>query len=168
MLELRGADRLLDVGCGTGAAVRRAAPGVERAVGADLSPAMVVRARELAAGLANVEFLEADVERLPFDDGSFTALLSTTSFHHYPDPEEAAHEIARVLEPGGRAVVGDGCSDRLAVRNLDRLLRTFQRSHVRFYRSEELVGFLAGAGLSLQDSRALWKGGYVILAARKG
>jgi ubiquinone/menaquinone biosynthesis C-methylase UbiE len=166
-LELRGDDRLVDVGCGTGAAVRDAASLVERAVGVDLSPAMIRRARQLGAGLPGVEFHEADSERLPFPDGAFTALLCTTSFHHYPNPQQAVREMARVLAPAGRVVIGDGCSDRLITRLLDRALRLLQPSHVRFYRSYELEGLLAGAGLAKQSSRQLWQGGYVIIAARR-
>jgi ubiquinone/menaquinone biosynthesis C-methylase UbiE len=166
-LELRPDDRLLDVGCGTGAAVRKAAPLVERAVGADLSPAMIARARELAEGLPNAEFHEADSERLPFEDGAFTAVLCTTSFHHYPDPARASREMARVLAPGGRVVIGDGSSDRLAARVVDLVLRTFQPSHVRLYRSQDLERLLADSGLSPDGSRSLWNGGYVIMTARK-
>jgi ubiquinone/menaquinone biosynthesis C-methylase UbiE len=167
-LELRADDRLLDVGCGTGAAVRRAAQLVERAVGVDLSPAMIARARELAADVPNAEFREADSERLPFPDETFTAVLCTTSFHHYPDPHRAIREMARVLTPGGRATIGDGCSDRLATRVLDLALRTFQRSHVHFYRSRELERLFAEAGLPQTSSRLLFRGGYVIATARKG
>jgi ubiquinone/menaquinone biosynthesis C-methylase UbiE len=167
-LDLRADDRLLDVGCGTGAAVRRAAALVERATGVDLSPAMIARARELAPDLRNVEFHEADSEHLPFPDGAFTAVLCTTSFHHYPDPGQATREMARVLVAGGRAVIGDACSDRPATRILDLALQVFQRSHVHFQRSEELESLLAEAGLSHQATRFLWKGGYVIMAARKG
>ena len=166
-LDLRGGDRFLDVGCGSGAAVRRAAEVVERAVGADLSPAMIARARGLAAGLENVEFVEADSERLPFADGAFSAVLCTTSFHHYPDPRRAAAEMARVLSPGGRLVIGDGCSDRLGARILDLCLRLFQPSHVHLYRSRELEHLLAEAGFARQSSRLLWKGGYMIVSAFK-
>ena len=65
-------------------------------------------------------------------------------------------------------MIGDGCSDRLTARVLDLGLRTFQRSHVRLYRSRELEEMLAAAGLSPQRSRLLFKGGYVIATARKG
>jgi hypothetical protein len=75
--------------------------------------------------------------------------------------------MARVLSPGGRVVIGDGCSDRFPTRIVDLGLRLVQRSHVHFYRSEDLRGLLAEAGLSHQSSRALLKGGYVIMAARK-
>ncbi len=168
VLELTAGDRLLDVGCGTGAAVRRAAALVDHAVGVDLSPAMIARARELASDLPNATFQEADSERLPFPDGAFSAVLCTTSFHHYPAPRRAIGEMARVLAPGGRVAIGDGCADRLATRILDFGLRTFQRSHVRLYRSRELEAMLAAAGLSPQASRLLFKGGYVIATARKG
>src|SRR5438067_2349113 len=88
-LQLTGTDRLLDVGCGTGAAVRRSAEVVQRAVGVDLSEAMIERARTLAGHVPNLSFDVADAGRLPFADGEFTAVLCTTSFHHYPDPEAA-------------------------------------------------------------------------------
>jgi ubiquinone/menaquinone biosynthesis C-methylase UbiE len=166
-LDLRAGDRLLDVGCGTGAAVRNTAPQVERAVGVDLSPAMIARARELAAELPNAEFQEADSEWLPFSDGAFTAVLCTTSFHHYPDPERATREMARVLAPDGRLVIGDGCSDRLPARLADLVLRTFQPSHVHLYRSAELEELLGEAGLKPERTELLWNGGYVIMAARK-
>jgi SAM-dependent methyltransferase len=147
--------------------VREAAAGVERAVGVDLSSAMVARARELAVDLPNVEFHEADSERLPFADGAFTAILCTTSFHHYPDPRQATLQMARVLAPGGRLVIGDACGDRLATRILDVVLRALQRSHVHIHRSLELEGILAEAGLSHQSTRLLFGGGYMIVAARK-
>jgi ubiquinone/menaquinone biosynthesis C-methylase UbiE len=166
-LDLQNEDRLLDVGCGTGAAVRDAAARVERAVGVDLSPAMIARARHLAADVPNAEFQEADSERLPFADGAFTAILCTTSFHHYPDPRRAVREMSRVLAPGGRVVIGDGCSDRLATRVLDIALRLLQPSHVHFHTSRELETLLAEAELSRESLRLLWKGGYLVMSAQK-
>src|SRR5438034_8564397 len=71
-LELRSQDRFLDVGCGTGAAVRQAAATASRAVGLDLSPAMLERAEQLAEGIDGVEFRLAESSELPFEDGAFT------------------------------------------------------------------------------------------------
>jgi ubiquinone/menaquinone biosynthesis C-methylase UbiE len=81
-LKLRPDDRFLDVGRGSGAAVRCTAHVVQRAVGLDLSPAMIARADELAKDIPNAEFRQGESEQLPFADGEFTALLCTTSFHH--------------------------------------------------------------------------------------
>jgi ubiquinone/menaquinone biosynthesis C-methylase UbiE len=162
-LELTADDRLLDVGCGTGWAVRAAAASAGSVVGVDLSPEMIRRARELAGGIGNVGFAIADSERLPFPDVAFTAVLCSNSFHHYPGPDRAVREMRRVLEPGGRLVIGDACSDLLAARIADRLLRRFEPGHVRLYRSAELGEFLQRAGLSRVMLRRLSDGGFAIV-----
>jgi ubiquinone/menaquinone biosynthesis C-methylase UbiE len=138
-LELRDVDRFLDVGCGCGAAVRAAAAVVERAVGVDISSEMIRHADELAASLPNVEFVVGDSEALPLPDGAFTAVLCTASFHHYPNPERALAEMARVLDRNGRLAIADGVRDLWTARIADALLRRFDRSHIRLYRSDELV-----------------------------
>jgi ubiquinone/menaquinone biosynthesis C-methylase UbiE len=166
-LELGAGDRLLDVGCGTGAAVRAAAEIVDRAVGVDLSPKMLTQARERAAGLTAVEFVEGDSENLPFGEGEFTAVLCTTSLHHYPRPEAAAREMARVLTPGGRVVIGDGTSDAVVMKVADLLCRRFEAGHVRFHRVEELRRLLQDAGLEGTEARSVWRGVYGLALARK-
>jgi ubiquinone/menaquinone biosynthesis C-methylase UbiE len=166
-LDLKADDRLLDVGCGSGAAVRLAAQTVRRAVGIDLSPAMIVRATELAGGADHVEFGVGDSEQLPFADGEFTAVLCTTSFHHYPDPAGAVGEMARVLDAGGRVAIGDPTADQFGVRLLDAVLRRFQAGHVGFQRTADRERLLAGAGLALTRIERLWHGGYAIVVARK-
>jgi ubiquinone/menaquinone biosynthesis C-methylase UbiE len=87
-LELGPSDQLIDVGCGTGAAVRAAAPTVRHSVGVDLSPGMLDRARELASGAANVEFRVADAEALPFRDSTFSACSARRRFITTPPPSE--------------------------------------------------------------------------------
>jgi ubiquinone/menaquinone biosynthesis C-methylase UbiE len=166
-LELGERDHFLDVGCGTGAAVRSAAEVVERAVGVDLSRRMLAEARDRAAGQPRVEFVEGDSEQLPFDDGEFTAILCTTSLHHYPHPDAAVREMARVLAPGGRVVIGDGTSDAITMRVSDFLCRTFEAGHVRFHRLEDLRRMLGDAGLDRVEGRSVWRGVYGIALARK-
>jgi ubiquinone/menaquinone biosynthesis C-methylase UbiE len=150
-----------------GPAVRRAAAAVEVAVGVDLSPRMIERAKELAAGTENVEFRVAPSDELPYEDGAFTALLCTSSFHHYPDPAASVREMERVLAPGGRIVIGDGSGDRREVRMVDWFLRRFDRSHVKLYRSRELADLLYGAGFRGVGVRRLLSGGYAIVRAGK-
>jgi len=162
-LELTVEDRLLDVGCGTGAASRAASDVAASVVGIDLSPEMISQAADLAAGMENVRFEVADAEQLPFGDREFTAVLCSNSFHHYPDPLQAVREMARVLAPNGRLVIGDSCADLATARFADRLLRWFEPGHVRLYRSTELGSFLHRAGLSHVMFRSLSGGGFAIV-----
>ena len=166
-LALAPDDRFLDVGCGTGAAVRLAARVVERAVGVDISPRMIERAKELADGSERTEFVVGDSERLPFPSGAFTAVLCTASFHHYPNPGRALDEMVRVLAPDGRLVLADGAADRRAARVCDWLMRRFDGSHVRLYRTDELLALLGEAGFGDAVVRHLWDGGYAIVLARR-
>ena len=149
-LALSRDDALLDVGCGTGAAVRDAAPTVARAVGLDLSPRMIAqaRARAGAEGLTNVEFREGDVSGpLPFADAAFTALVCTTAFHHFPRPRDTVAEMARVLAPGGRLVIADANRRHPAVFALDLVLRVAQPSHAGFRSPSQLMHDLVAVGL---------------------
>ena len=166
-LELGPQDHLLDVGCGSGAAVRRAAPVAASASGVDLAPKMIERAIELAAGIENVEFRVAASDELPYEDGAFTAVLCTSSFHHYPDAAATVREMERVLAPGGRIVIGDGSGDRWEVRTVDWFLRRLDTSHVKLYRSTELASLLYGVGIVDVAVRKLWSGGYALVRARK-
>ncbi len=166
-LDLRAQDVFLDLGCGTGAAVRDASGVVRRAVGIDLSPAMIAEARMLSDGLENAEFVLGDVseDALPFEDGEFTTLLCSTAFHHFPQQLRTIGEMARVLAPGGRLVIADANADQFAVRVIDGALRRFQRSHVSFRRPSQLVGELQGVGFQSTTVTTIWMGGYAIVRA---
>jgi ubiquinone/menaquinone biosynthesis C-methylase UbiE len=144
-------DVLLDLGCGTGAAVRDAAPSVRRAVGLDLSPGMIAQARERAReqSLENVEFREGDVSGpLPFEDGAFTAIMCTTAFHHFPQPRDTIAEMSRVLAPAGRVVIADANRRHPAVFVADLVLRVLQPSHVGFTSPSQLLRDFCTAGFS--------------------
>lgn len=103
--------RVLDAGCGTGDDARLLAglAGPQgRVVGMDYSSEMIAVARQRAVG-ANpaVEFVEGDVYRLDFPDGSFTRTRAERLFQHLKDPERALRELIRVTEPGGLIVLLD-------------------------------------------------------------
>jgi SAM-dependent methyltransferase len=105
--------RVLDVGCGPGhLSIRLAREHGLEVTGLDLDPAMIERAqanaeRLEAEGGGRPSFLVGDVAALPFPDGSFDLVVSTLSMHHWEDPSAALAEIARVLRPGGRALIWD-------------------------------------------------------------
>jgi SAM-dependent methyltransferase len=94
---------VLDVACGTGNAALRAAAAGGRVVGVDLTPELFAAGRALAAEAGvELEWIEGDAEDLPFEDESFDVVLSTFGVMFAPRHEVAAHELVRVLRPGGR------------------------------------------------------------------
>ncbi len=108
---LANADKLLaiDLACGPGTYTLPLAKRVRHAIGADLTPAMVEKARAEAArdGITNIEFLCADIYALPFADGIAGIVSCGYAFHHMTDPARALAEMARVLQPGGRLAITD-------------------------------------------------------------
>jgi SAM-dependent methyltransferase len=102
-------DRVLDIGCGTGASTRAAArlASAGSVLGVDLSSAMLEVARGAAEreGLANVTFGQADAQVHPFDEGAFDVAISRTGAMFFGDPHAAFANIARALRPGGRLVL---------------------------------------------------------------
>jgi ubiquinone/menaquinone biosynthesis C-methylase UbiE len=169
-LALNRNDVLLDVGCGTGAAVRDAAPHIRRAVGFDLSPGMITEAQARAqeAHLENVEFRVGDVSGpLPFEDGEFTALVCTTAFHHFPRPTDTIVEMSRVLARGGRLVIADANRRHPAVFALDLVLRVAQPSHVGFRSPARLMHDLCGAGMQRVSFCATRWRSYAFVRAEK-
>jgi ubiquinone/menaquinone biosynthesis C-methylase UbiE len=167
-LGLNADDVLLDLACGTGAAVRAASREVRRAVGFDVSPGMIAQARERADGLPNVDFHEGDVSgRLPFATGEFTALLCTSAFHHFPAPRETIGEISRVLGPGGRVVIADGNRRHPAVFAFDLVLRVTQRSHVGLRSPARLLHDLTAAGFTSASYCTTWWRSFAFVRAEK-
>jgi ubiquinone/menaquinone biosynthesis C-methylase UbiE len=101
--------RVLDVGCGTGYALRQLAERVPSALeltGIDAAPQMVRVARELARD-ERLRFGAGTAERLPFGDAAFDLVISTTSFDHWADQRAGISECARVLAPGGCLALTD-------------------------------------------------------------
>ena len=102
--ELPAGTSVLDIPCGGGVAFRGLRAEQElHYVAADLSPVMLRRAQAEAdrRGIHWIEFTEADVEALPFEDRSFDLLVTYTGLHCFPDPAAAITQMARVLRPGG-------------------------------------------------------------------
>lgn len=108
-LGIRAADRVLDIGCGTGQTTREAALVASDgdALGIDIDEGMIARARELAdgAGVPNVRFEVGDAQAHPFRSGAFDLAISRFGTMFFSDPDLAFRNIARAVRVGGRLVM---------------------------------------------------------------
>jgi len=133
LADLTASDRLLDMGGGTGRVLAHLRNGVAAAWIADASLGMLRQAHERGLGTC-----QGYAEAAPFRDGAFTKIVAVDSFHHFPNQDGAAHELLRVLAPGGRLVIEEPDIRHFAVKLValgERL--AMMRSHFRY--SEELV-----------------------------
>ena len=150
--SLQPGEVVLDLGSGGGfdvfIAARKVGP-AGRAIGVDMTPEMLAKAREglksfrETTGLDNVEFRLGEIEHLPLADSSVDVVISNCVINLSPDKPRVWREIARVLKPGGRVAVSD-----LA---LLKPLPDSIRSSV-----EALVGCVAGAVL-VEETRNMLK-----------
>jgi arsenite methyltransferase len=112
MGRLSAGERVLDLGSGAGTDSLVAAQMVGadgRVTGIDMTAPMLAKARAAAAemGVANVEFVEGEAERLPFFDASFDVVISNGVIDLVPDKDAVFAELYRVLVPGGRMQIAD-------------------------------------------------------------
>jgi SAM-dependent methyltransferase len=110
--RLAPGERVLDVGSGAGTDSLIAAQMVGRqgrVTGIDMTPEMLAKARAAAGemGAANVEFVEAEAEKLPFPEHHFDVVISNGVIDLIPDKDAVFAELSRVLAPGGRLQIAD-------------------------------------------------------------
>jgi SAM-dependent methyltransferase len=99
---IKEGQRVLDVACGTGVVAITAARRGARVTGVDLTPELLVAARENASiAEVQIDWHEGDVENLPFGDGAFDVVVSQFGHIFAPRPEVAIGEMLRVLKRGG-------------------------------------------------------------------
>ncbi len=122
-LNLRSGDNVADIGCGPGYLLADLAPAVGetgRALGVDVSEAMVATARQRCSAWRNVEVSVGDVTALDIADGTLDAVSMMQVMAYVPDLDAALGELRRVLRPGGRLVVLDTDYDGLVWQSRDR------------------------------------------------
>ncbi|MET0957162.1 MAG: methyltransferase domain-containing protein [Solirubrobacterales bacterium] len=171
--------RVLDVATGPGYAAERAAARGAHPVGIDIAEGMLALARRRRPEL---EFRWSDAEELPFEDGSFDAVVGGFVVNHLPHPERAMAGAARVLAPGG--AVAFSVWDRPERNRLNGVFRDAMADvrvpslaeieqgpdPTRFSDDPEFVALLEGAGLreatvetisltlTVPDADTLWDG----------
>ena len=150
--SLKEGEVALDLGCGGGVDCFLAARHVGssgRVIGVDMTPEMIVKAREIAkkGNYANVEFRLGEIEHLPVADNSVDVIMSNCVVNLSPDKPQVFRDAYRVLKPGGRLAI----SDIVAVRDLPDTLKGDV---------EKLTGCVAGAAAVDELAASLEKAGF--------
>jgi ArsR family transcriptional regulator len=153
-----------DLGCGSGQATAALAPYVQQVIGIDQSAAMLKAARRRTGGLRNVALRRGSLESLPLKDGSMDAALVLLALTYVAEPLPVLEEAARILRPGGRAVVVD-----LLRHDREDFRRQMGQRRLGF-EPEELAEMMGEAGLADVLARPLppepqAKGPALLLAA---
>jgi ubiquinone/menaquinone biosynthesis C-methylase UbiE len=168
--------QVLEFGCGTGTTAITHAPYVEHIRATDISEKMIgiARSKAQAAGVRNVTFEQADIDRLDAADGSFDAVMGHSILHLVPDRDAVIARVHRLLKPGGVFISNTACLGDTMLRHM-RLIAPMGRLFglmplVRFFTTEQLTDSLTRAGFAVEHEWRLRNGpaSIAFIVARKG
>lgn len=150
MSEVNDKDLVLDVACGPGLVACEFARHASHVTGIDITEAMINLAREkaLSTNLSNVTWKIGNAVPLPFDDDSFSLVITRYSFHHFLEPPKALEEMIRVCKPGGRVLVADVCVKDEHSAEYDRMEKLRDNSHVHALTESEFTNIFQLSGLT--------------------
>lgn len=156
LLNLQENQCFLDIGCGTGWAVRYTASLIKnkgRFYGIDISSKMIEKAEKNCGGCENTYFYKADAAALPFEGDFFDFIICTNSFHHYFSPSKVLNEVYRVLKPGGKIYIMELTADGFIMKMVDKIKK--EREFVKHYSTQEYKTLFAEARLSYITSKLI-------------
>jgi ubiquinone/menaquinone biosynthesis C-methylase UbiE len=142
-------DRVLDVACGPGIVACEFARIVSNVTGIDLTPAMIEQATKLQneKKLGNIDWRIGDVSDLPFDESTFSLVVTRYSLHHMVDPKTVLHEMKRVCIPGGKVLVIDVTPDESKREAYDQVEKLRDPTHTNALTFNEIKRMMEDIGL---------------------
>ena len=146
---------VLDLCCGSGTYLVDLLGHVKRIVGLDFSRKLIdAAAARIASQKSVAALVEGDARSLPFAEGSFDTVFSLASLYYVPDVRQAIDETARVLRPGGVAILDLGNSRSLATfpSALSHIFYGWAKSYAIPYK--DILKAIAGAGLEIEQHHA--------------
>ncbi|HVM12281.1 MAG TPA: methyltransferase domain-containing protein [Actinomycetota bacterium] len=146
---MTGEGRVLDIGCGSSRIVQT----LPRVVGMDLA---LRKLRWLRA--PGRPLLQGDMNRLPFRDGAFDAVVNSEVIEHIPREDVRLEELVRVIRPGGALILGTPDYGKRLWRTLEWIYGKifpggYVKEHINRYDHDELRGLLEDMGLAIEDVR---------------
>lgn len=148
-------DTVLDVACGPGIVACELAEFVSHVTGIDITPAMIEQAKQMQKEkkLDNLTWKIGDILTLPFDDSSFSLVITRYSFHHLLDLLKVLNEMIRVCKPDGRIVIIDVTPESSKADGYNRVEKLRDPSHVKALTFKELSNIMEKSGLVNLETR---------------
>jgi ubiquinone/menaquinone biosynthesis C-methylase UbiE len=148
--EVNKTDTVLDIACGSGIVACAFAEHARQVTGIDITSRMIEEAKKLQQkkGLHNLQWHIGEVQSLPYDNGSFSIVVSRFGFHHFPEPATVLAEMRRVCKKGGRVLVVDVALPVDKVDAYNRMEKLRDPSHTAALTHEEFIQLFEQAGLT--------------------
>jgi len=148
-------DKVLDVACGPGIVACEFAKKASHVTGIDITPVMIEQAKNLQRErkLDNVDWKLGDVTRLPFEDDSFSLVVTRYSLHHLIEPRQVLEEMKRVCKPDGKILIIDVTPDKDKAKAYNHVEKLRDNSHTGALTFDELKELMEEAGLTNLKSK---------------
>ncbi|MFC5051249.1 class I SAM-dependent methyltransferase [Rubritalea spongiae] len=142
-------DTVLDVACGPGIVACEFAKKAKKVTGIDLTEKMIEEAqlRQRSESLFNMDWQVGTATKLPFENDTFSVVISRYTFHHFTSPSSVLSEMIRVCKPNGRVLIADPVLPAQCVDAYNEMERLRDPSHTQALSDEEFDSMLASSGL---------------------
>jgi ubiquinone/menaquinone biosynthesis C-methylase UbiE len=157
ILPLKTGIHFLDLGCGTGWAVREVARRCNIKVNSSglIFSGNDPKSKRKPNSDSDDNYKLGNAEELPFNDSSLNLIICTNSFHHYQNPQKVVGETNRVLMIGGSMYVMDLTDDNFLVSMFNKYVRKHEAAHVKFYSTQDFRDLFSNAGFEYIEGQSI-------------